>query len=354
MQCILQMQQLSALGIETRLACAPGGRVASAAHETGLSVADVAFRNSLHVPSILRLRKLLAVWRPEVVVSHSGHDATVSAIAARLAPRRPVLVRARTYQHGVPRAWTYNRFADLTVVPSEEVRRAILSNPRVRAEYVRVLYPGIDFAALDKQAQLPLPDRLNERLSAGRRPLIVHGAMLRPEKGHLFFLDVLARLKPRWPDLLYVAAGEGEMRAAIETRIREKALADNVLLPGVVQPLAPLLARADLAVLPSTFEPLGMFQSEALALGIPVVASWVGGIPETIRDGATGWLVPPEDFAAWVEAVGHLLEQPALAKTMAQAGRGEVRSRFAVESNIRRLLDLIASARRGRHEPVAC
>jgi len=345
MQLLAQMGALRSLGIETRLACNPAGRLDAVARSRGVEPVAVPFRNSLHPPSIVRLSRLMHEWRPQVVVSHSGHDANIAALAARLVRPRPALVRARTYQHGVPGAFPYNVASDVTIVPSEALRRQLLANPRIRSSRVHVLYPGIDFDALDRQAAAPLPASVDAWLAAHPGPLVVHGAMLRPEKGHLFFLDVLASVRAAFPDVRYIATGEGEMRDALRTRIAALNLSENVLLPGVVSPLAPLIARADLAVLPSLYEPLGMFQSEALALGVPVVASCTGGIPETVTDGATGWLVPPEDRDAWVEAVVNALSDRAEARRRAALGRDDVRGRFAIDANIASLLRLIDAVR---------
>jgi glycosyltransferase involved in cell wall biosynthesis len=346
MQLLAQMEALRGLGIEPRLACNPAGRLDAVARSRGIEPVAVPFRNSLHPPSIARLSRLIREWRPDVVVSHSGHDANVAAFAARLVHPRPALVRARTYQHGVPGAFPYNVASDITIVPSEEMRRQLLANPRIRPSRVHVLYPGIDFDSLDRQAAAPLPEFIVAWLAAHPGPLVVHGAMLRPEKGHLFFLDVLASVRTSFPDVRYLATGEGEMRDALLARIAALDLSENVLLPGVVTPLAPLLAQADLAVLPSLYEPLGMFQSEALALGVPVVASRTGGIPETVRDGATGWLVPPEDHDAWVGAIVHALADRPEAHRRAALGRDEVRARFALDANIASLLHLIDAVRR--------
>lgn len=348
LQLLAQMAALAARGVDVRLACNPASRLDAVARARGIAPVAVPFRNSLHPPSIARLVRLLRTFRPDAVISHSGHDANVSAVAARLVRPRPVLVRARTYQHGVPSAWPYNVASDCTVVPSAELKRALLANPAIRPDRIHVLYPGIDFDALDAAARAPLPESVARWLDAHPGPLIVHGAMLRPEKGHAFFLDVLAAVREHHPDVRYVAAGEGETRAALESRIAALGLADHVLFPGVLSPLAPLLARADLAVLPSTYEPLGMFQSEALALGVPVVASRTGGIPETVTDGVTGWLVAPDDCDGWIAAVDAALADRATAHDRAARGRVDVRRRFALSANVDALLARIEAIRAGR------
>ena len=345
LQLLAQMAGLAARGVETRLACNPAGRLDAVARARGIAPVAVPFRHSLHPPSIARLVRLMRDLRPDAVITHSGHDASIASIAARLVRPRPVLVRARTYQHGIPSAWPYNVATDCTVVPSAELKRALLANPKIDAARIHVLYPGLDFYSLDAEARMPLPANVAAWLAAHPGPLIVHGAMLRPEKGHAFFLDVLAAVRERHPDVRYIAAGEGVTRAALESRIAALGLREHVLLAGVVSPLAPLLVRADLAVLPSAYEPLGMFQSEALALGVPVVASRTGGIPETVEDGATGWLVAPDDRAAWVAAVCAALDDRPAARVRAARGSADVRRRFAMRTNVESLLAHIDALR---------
>jgi glycosyltransferase involved in cell wall biosynthesis len=343
LQLLLQMSELARRGVEVRLACNSESEICAAAHARKLSTAPAPFRASLHPPSLLLVRRLMASWRPDVVVSHSGHDANVCFLAARTLSHRPRLVRSRTYQHGVPHAWSYNRLADLTVVPSEEVRRRILANPRIDAGRIHVLYPGFSFETLDAQSEFPLRADIAAWLARHSGPVLVHGAMLRREKGHLLMLDVVAELGTRFADLRYVIAGEGGTRQDIEARINALGLHDRVLLAGFVQPLAPLLRRADLVVMPSTFEPLGMSQSEALALGVPVAASRTGGIPETITDGRTGILLEPGDIGQWVKGISYALENIERMRAMATEGRRYVRSRFSIEANVDRLLALAGS-----------
>lgn len=342
LQLLQQMAALQAHGIETRLACRPDSRIAQVATERGLAIVPVAFRNSLHLPSIGILVRLLRAWSPEVIISHSGHDANNCAIAARLTlRRRPRLIRSRTYLPGRPSAWSYNTLSDLTLTPSEEIRSQLLANPLIRTERIRVLYPGIDIARLTQEAALPLPESLTKWLESHPGPLLVHAAMLRHEKGHAVMLAALSELRNEYPDLRYVIAGEGALRDPLEAQVRASGLQEHVLFTGLVSPIAALYRRADLVVMPSLVEPLGMSQSEALALGVPVVASHVGGIPETITDGRTGFLVQAGNIDDWVMTLRRALNQPETMQRMAMKGREFVHARFSLEANTHQLLSFI-------------
>jgi glycosyltransferase involved in cell wall biosynthesis len=348
LQLLQQMQALNARGIMTHLLCRPGAKIATKAGQLGLATTAVPFRNSVHFPSIWRVRKCLVSLRPEALICHSGHDTNVCALAARLVRNRPVILRSRTYQPGVPGSFAYNRLVDSTMVPSAALRGKILANHRIHPERIHVVYPGIAFEAIETAATMPLPPELASWLASHPGPLLVHVAMLRGEKGHLFMLEVMSGLRARFPRIRCVMAGEGEMRASIEARIRELDLTEHVYLAGMLNKVAPLVRRADAVVLPSTMEPLGMAQIEALALEVPVVANRVDGIPETIEDGVTGWLVQAGDILAWQNALAEVLDNPQHARNRAHAGRLAVTERFAVDKNTNRILALIAQAQSAR------
>ena len=222
-----------------------------------------------------------------------------------------------------------------------EMRRNLLANPRIRAERIQVLYPGLTFDKLDREAKQSLPAPITQWLADRPGPLLVHAAMLRWEKGHATMLEALARLVRDFPMLRYLMAGEGELRSKLEATVRDRGLGEHVLIAGLVPCMAPLYRRADLVVMPSLVEPLGMSQSEALALGTPVVASRTGGIPETIEHRRSGLLVEAGNVDAWVEQLRWALDHPEDMHTMATVGCESVRSRFSMPTNIDRLLDNI-------------
>ncbi len=343
LQLLQQMAALQARGIAVRLVARPGSRILETARERGLEVIPLPLRNSLHLPSILALRRLLAEFRPDAVISHSGHDANNVATAARLISQRPRLIRMRTYLAGPVKAYQCNWLADLTLTCSQALRQDLLANPRIHPERVRVLYPGLALARIGAEAQAPLAPQLAAWLEKHRGPLLVQAAMLRPEKGHALILSAMPELLKKHPTLRYVIAGEGELREHLAASISAMGLGAHVFLAGLVTPLAPLYSRAELLLMPSSYEPFGVSQCEALSLALPVVASRTGGIPETVQHQQTGLLVEPGDRLAWVAAVHWALEHRTEMRRWAEAGRDFVEQNFSIENNLDRLLAEIGS-----------
>lgn len=348
LQLLQQAEGLLASGWSARILCRPGSRTAEEAQRRGIPADLVRFRNAVHLPSLSRVVSLVQQHEPMAVICHSGHDANVCGLAVRagsmlgLFRRRPRLLRMRTYLAGRAGALGYNRLFDLTFTPSEALRRQLLGNPSIRPDRIRVLPPGIDFEVLQSAAYTPLPPALQRIVEGRSGPLIVHAAMLRPEKGHAFMLGVVQALLPIYPDLLYVAAGDGVLQEDLHSRIEALGLQRHVLLAGLLQPVAPLVGRASVLVMPSLYEPLGMSQIEALALRVPVVVSRVGGLPETVEDGVTGLVCPspeaPGALEQWTAALARVLDDPAGAAAMADRGRAAVLERYRKSANLQALL----------------
>lgn len=342
LQILLEMESFAAAGHQATLACRPRSAISMEAARRGITaVLPLAFRNSVHLPSVIALRRLIAQRKVDVAFCHSGHDANNLALAARLVRKRPTLIRERTYQLGIPKAYSYNRLVDLTFVPSHFLRQQILANTAIDARRIVVLRPLVPVAKLEQEAQAPLSAFIAQRISQGS-PVIVHAAMLRPEKGHWFALQVIAQLKRKFSNLLYVIAGEGGQHCRLAEETARLKLDRNVVFAGFVRPIAPLYAHADLVIMPSSYEPLGLSQIEAMALGVAVAVSDVGGLPETVRHGETGLVLPVDDVDAWVRSLGDLLVSRERRKSLGAAGRASVVAAYSPASHLSRLLFEIA------------
>jgi glycosyltransferase involved in cell wall biosynthesis len=145
-------------------------------------------------------------------------------------------------------------------------------------------------------------------------------------------------LRAEFPDLVLEIAGSGPERPTLEREAQTLGLSDGVRFLGWVEELAPVLARWDVFVLPSLEEGFPMAVAEAMAAGLPVVATAVGGIPEIVEDGRTGYLVRSVDPAALAERLRVLILDPAQCRMMGDAGRARVREHFSEK----KMIDAIA------------
>ena len=150
-------------------------------------------------------------------------------------------------------------------------------------------------------------------------------------KGHCVLLQALPHLIEAWPQLCCVFVGDGKLRGQLHRLAVELAVEESCRFVGVREDIADILAAADVVVLPSLSEGFPFVLLEALAMGCPVVASRVNGIPELIENQKTGLLVPPRDSHALMVAIREVLNNPIVASKMGADGRAVVRERFTVD-----------------------
>ncbi len=180
-----------------------------------------------------------------------------------------------------------------------------------------------------------------------REPNVVRIGMIsrmnHPVKRHDLFLRVAARLAHRFPQLQFVLVGDGPLRAGLEGLVARLELTDRVHFLGERRDIPAVLASLDITVLPSSSESLSNVILESMAAGVPVVAARVGGNPEVVEDGTTGFLFNPGDE----EAFGALLERLALQLELRQKFGSTARERARTEHSIARVRDRYQELYRG-------
>lgn len=289
------------------------------------------------------VRRLVREERPRLV--HVTDTWAPALVAARLAGAPRILLTHHTPE--LPRAdslagraWTALSWATRPeVVYTSATDRRGDGRRLLRTHVVEL---GID---LDRfvQARPPAagtagPAVATAPVAAPGAPVVATVARLARQKG----LDVLVAAAPavlaRHPQARFLVAGDGEERAALAAQARAAGVDGAIAFLGDRADVPELLAGATLFALPTRFEGLCLAVVEAQAAGLPVVATPVGGIRETVVPEETGLLVPVDDAAALAEAVCRLLDDPALAARLAAEGRRRALERFSVQRMVQRTL----------------
>ena len=273
---------------------------------------------------LLELVALMRRERPDILHANSSKAGVLGRVAAALAgvPVRIFTVHGWAFKAhaGIRSAlfrWADRLMAPLTTVTicvAEGERTAGLAARTCRADRTVVIPNAVDAAAAPQSRH------------AGEPPRIVAIGRLAAPKDALTLVRALAAVGPRPYSALVV--GDGPDRPAVEAEIRSLGLERAVRLAGERRDVPGLLADADVFVLSSRSEGAPLSVLEAMAAGLPVVASAVGGVPELVADGATGLLVPPGDPGALAAALDRLLADPALRRRLGAAARERVRTRF--------------------------
>ena len=321
---------LCARGHAITIAGRPGSRLLAAAADAGVPIAPVWFHGDLDPRTLFRVRALIAELGVDVILNTFDKEARVSGLAVwSRGQRGRVRVLCRKGLPLLEDNWryrlTYAHFIDGILTPAASIRRRLTSaHPWLRVP-IEVLPNGVDLACFPfRPARAPAPDPAWPAVGNGKEDLrVLHLARLSGQKGHRVLLTAAAALRPRFPGVRYVLAGDGAERAAIEAECARLGLEAFFFFAGHRTDLAAVLAAADLIVLPSLDEGFPNVLLEAMATGRAVVATTVGDCPAIVRDGETGFLVPPGEVSPFAERLAQLYADPALRARMGEAGRAQ-------------------------------
>lgn len=291
-------------------------------------------------------RRLAAAFRdaqPDIVHTHLLHADLYGIPAARRA-RVPYVVCSRhnddRFRRRLPMRWLHRwlwRQTDRGIAISDAIRQFAIDIEGAPAGRITTIHYGLDPAA----AAAPPDARAALRAALGvpaGSPVVGSVCRLVEQKGLLYGLRGFARAVARFPEAHYVIAGDGPLRAALEAEAARLGLAQNVHFLGWRDDARALMAGLDVLLAPSLWEGFGLAFLEAMALGVPVIASRVSAIPEVVIDGETGWLVPPRDPAAIGAALGDALGDLSAARLRGERGRQRLAGHFSPDAMVERTL----------------
>jgi glycosyltransferase involved in cell wall biosynthesis len=286
--------------------------------------------------TIGKLRGLIRDQRFEIVHAHDAKAQTISFRASLGQPVRRVASRqvAFTPRHPLIHRWKYSHTCDRVIANSESVRQVLIA-AGVPDSRIEVIVPGLE-----------MPKETHSRAKARARWgfsrdhfVIGHAGAFTREKGQDVALEAASLLSPKFPRARMLLAGDGPEKSHLTRHASPIAQ-----LPGFIDDLDDFYAALDLYIMPSRSEGWGLTALRAMACGIPVIASNVGGLPELVAE--TGWLVPPESPEALAEAIIQAASNPTRLGELGASAR-ERASQFSIERTVeqteRLYLRLLAS-----------
>ncbi len=339
-QTLLTVLGLAAMGQRAALVAHPDGELRRRAAE-GLELVPLAPRTEMDLSAGWRLSRVVARLGPDVIHAHDPHAVAMASLALSLGsfePRPPLVASRRVDFHLKRNAfsrWKY-RQVDCFICASDAIR-TMLRGDGVAAPHVVTIHEGID---VDHVAAAPPANVHAEFWLPRETPVVGNAAALVPHKGQRYLVDAAALVRRDEPDTRFIIAGEGELRPALEAQIRTHHLEKHVLLVGFRPDVLSLLKGFDLFVMSSVTEGLGTSLLDAMAGGVAIVATRVGGIPEVVVDGESGRLVPPRDPQALGTAIVELLRDAPQRRRLAQGGAERVRRRFTARRMVEQTLEV--------------
>ena len=290
--------------------------------------------------ALAKLYRLMRRERPHIVHTHTAKAGFLGRVAAQLAGA-PVILH--TYHghvlHGYYSPLKTNllrwmervlaRITDCIVAVSPQVKNDLVAYGVAPADKITVIPLGFDLEPFFGCQQYKGEFLRELGLDDGTRLVGIVGRIF-PIKNHHLFLESAARVSSNADAVRFVIVGDGILRPEMEDYARELGISDRVIFTGWRRDLPRIYADLNVLVVSSNNEGTPVSAIEAMASGVPVVGTKVGGVPDIITDGENGYLVPPRDPEALAGAVLRLLQNPELASRMGQVGQTMARERFAI------------------------
>ena len=230
-------------------------------------------------------------------------------------------------------------FTDQIIVFTQLERDDLLKLKVTEAGKIRLIYPGLE---LDQCVPLNR-DKVQMRKNFNITPdetLVGMIGRLEPIKGPEYFIQAAALVTKQFPQAKFIMVGEGSLRLRLERQVKDLGLEHRFIFTGWRDDIPDILSMLDILVSPSLNEGMGMILVEAQAMGVPIVATHVGGVPEMVLDHQTGILVPAADPVSLANAVKQLLTDDQKRRNMAQNSIAWVRSKFKAQDMVNAISDL--------------
>jgi L-malate glycosyltransferase len=312
------------------------------------------------------LWKIIRYLRREkinVLHIHSPYPAVLGRLAGRLAGVKTIvytehnIVEKYHFLTRLGNVLTY-QLNDAIIAISDAVSGSIKKWPTARKRKVYRIYNGVDYDAIQKL--VTDPKSIRQSLKIDERDMVVGTvAHIQPQKGYRYLIEAARLVLDKYPNVTFVIVGGEKVeggRKELEDLSTELGIREKVVFTGSRPDALQVMAGFDLFVLPSVWEGFGIVFLEAMALGKPVIGTNVGGIPEVVQDGVTGYLVEPRNPPQLADKMLQLLNDETTRRQMGIKGRQRVKELFDIKIQVNKIEQIYAGVlnkKIGRANPPA-
>lgn len=330
---LAEARGMAARGHRIILAIPHDSAVRPLAEEARLTIEPLLFKRFRYGPLFVEFLRLIRRYQPDIVHTHGSIDSWAASLAARVSFVRPLIVRTRHKSILVSRSYRhrllYRTLPHGVITTGVVVRKHLMDQFDIPAERIVSIPSGVDLQRF--RADLK-PGRLRRELAISpTQPLIGVVSFMRAYKGLSDFVTASAMVTRSHPNARFVIAGDGDRRAQLTQQIEQMGLADRIALLGHRTDVPEILADLDIFVLPTLEDAMPQSLTQAMAMRRPVVTTTVGGVPEIVRDGVTGLLVPPRAPDRLAAAIQRLLGDRALRDKIAEEAYRLICSGYTAE-----------------------
>jgi glycosyltransferase involved in cell wall biosynthesis len=313
-------QEMPKLGVEVELFVPSGRPFVGYTANRGIASINWKTRGKLDPVTIIRLARLIRAHKIDIIHTHLSTASLLGAWAAKIAR-----VPSVAHVHGMNSATCF-KHSTAVIAVSEAVKKHLCAQG-LQPEKVNVVHNGVD---LDRFQPMPIAEAKHERGYDPETPIFGVFGRLSKEKGQRVAIEAMSLLSRICPDARLVIVGDGKDREELIS----SAAGMNVDFAGFVSDVRGMMSACDAVIVPSLKEGFGLAAVEAMALERPVIGAEVGGLPEIVVPGETGFLVPPSSPQAIAEAMESLIADESLAERLGKSGRARVENCFDLKKQI--------------------
>lgn len=322
---------LSARGHHVQLVVRPNSPLPDRLGSTPVTIHQLPLRNAIDLLSARALSRMIRQHQIDIIHGHVARDYPLCLLAGKWAGRGRVVL---TRHHYLPlRVNWLNRAlfrrVGKVIAVSESVRRRLIASLPISADRIVTIPNWID---PDDYRQLPPAEQARRRLGLNAPLVVGMVGQMTPAKGQEEFLRAAALVSASREDVAFLLVGSEQGGRRFTSRcqrlVRRLGIAHRVTFLDHIEDLSWVWSALTVLVVPSWQEAFSMVLIQAMAAGLPVIATRVGGPAEIVTHRVTGWLVPPREIQSLAEAIALLLDDAPLRERLGRAARAEVHERF--------------------------